>query len=121
MHLGRFELHLQHGVKYPVWLSRKGKAVKSHSKSKRTIEKDGEAQARRNARNSRSDRQQLQLLVERGAGHCKEADKLRHLIGGKLLAEDDADAQARLADEAVDKAKRKRPARKRRAVPASLM
>lgn len=32
---------------------------------------------RQEARDKRTDRQQLDLLVKRGHGHCKEAEKLR--------------------------------------------
>jgi hypothetical protein len=122
MHLGRFELHRIHGVKYPVWLSRKGNAVKSHSKSQATIRRDEEARIRLAARNSRSDGEQLKLLEARGAGHCKEAMKIRARIAGlsvKELTESEEAVEA-LKDH-VAKQKSSRPVRKRRNKPASLM
>lgn len=88
--------------------------MKSHSKSKTTIQKHEQAQVRRAARNSRSDKQQLALLIERGAGDCDEADKLRGLIGGALLDKDDEELLAR-------KKPRLRHVPKRRKLPASLM
>jgi hypothetical protein len=95
--------------------------VKSHSKSKVTIRRDEEAKARLAKRNSRTDEQQLKLLEARGAGHCKEAMKIRARIAGlsvKELVESDEAVEA-LKDHIAKL--RTRPQRKRRSKPASLM
>jgi hypothetical protein len=84
--------------------------VKSYSKSKATIERDKAAKIRLAARNSRTDEQQLALLEARGAGLCNEAQRIRERLGA--TQNDGVEIKAE---------PRKRPARKRRAVPASLM
>lgn len=102
--------------------------MKSHSKSSslQAIAKRASALDRKLARNARTDEEQLALLVARGAGSCDEALKIHQ----RLFRKEDptnADKQVGGIDPAEATAalkafnKSKRPARKRRAVPASLM
>lgn len=102
--------------------------MKSHSKSTspQHLERRSGAAARKLARNGRTDEQQLDLLRSRGAGQCDEARKIQQ----RLFRKEDptnADKQVGGIDPAEATAalkafnKSKRPARKRRAVPASLM
>lgn len=51
------------------------------TKHVRRTEKRDEAEARNTARANRSDYEQLDLLVARGAYHCKEAVLLRVRLG----------------------------------------
>lgn len=75
--------------------------------------KQAEAARRMLARNARSDREQLDRLLARGAGSCKEAIRLFERLNPTVEQEQE------LAD--IEPPKRNRPARKRRARPASLM
>lgn len=93
--------------------------MKSHSKSQATIRRDEQAKARLAARNSRTDEQQLRLLIDRGAGHCEEANRLRARITGAPLVSELGDGEE--WTEASSTPKKTRPQRKRRNVPASLM
>lgn len=54
--------------------------MKSKSKSKVTRQRDAQAKVRLYARQMRSDEQQLELLEKRGAGNCKEAQKIRERL-----------------------------------------
>lgn len=54
--------------------------MKSKGKSRATRTRDAQAKVRLYARQMRSDEQQLELLEKRGAGHCKEARKIRDRI-----------------------------------------
>jgi hypothetical protein len=56
--------------------------MKSYSKSKATLRRNEEAEARRVARNARTDEKQLELLKARGAGDCAEATKIRKRLAG---------------------------------------
>lgn len=86
------------------------KGSPSKTKSKATIERDKQAHVRRTSRNNRSDEQQLNLLEERGAGSCKEAQRIRERLGVGVEG-----------TEAGPIKPRNRPIRKRRLIPASLM
>lgn len=52
----------------------------SEFKHRRTLERQAEAQVRQEARDSRSDKEQLKLLVERNHGQCREAQLLRAVL-----------------------------------------
>lgn len=87
--------------------------MKSHSKSKATIQKHEQAQVRLAARNARSDEAQLDLLEVRGAGDCKEANKIRQ----RLFDQEHPNQEP----EKPTPVRKSRPIAKRRKVPASLM
>lgn len=88
--------------------------MKSHSKSKATIERDKQAKIRLAARNKRTDQQQLDLLIARGAGDCKEAVRIKRYLFDKAHPDSPV-------TEGQRQPRKSRPARKRRKVPASLM
>lgn len=54
--------------------------MKSKGKSKETIRRHADALIRLYARQTRPDARQLELLEARGAGHCKEAQKIRERL-----------------------------------------
>jgi hypothetical protein len=95
--------------------------MKSKTKSKATIERDKQARVRRAARDARSDGDQLALLIERDAGGCKEADAIRQRLFKTAYPEPTLADDAEALEVLTARLKRNRPARKRRAVPASLM
>ncbi len=47
----------------------------------RKIKKREEAEKRQAERSKRSDKEQLDLLIARGAGHCQEAKAIRKRLG----------------------------------------
>jgi hypothetical protein len=81
-----------------------------------------DAEARRTERAGRTDLEQLHLLMDRDAGFCKEAHKLRVKIDEELSAAEPLEQDyLEGKPEAVALIKKTRGARKRRTKPASLM
>lgn len=52
----------------------------SEFKHRRTLERREQAEQRQTEREARTDREHLALLVERGHGHCREAQILRTVV-----------------------------------------